>query len=328
MKILFCLPVYQIFADRCSALALRLTSKGHEVRCIVQEGPAPSDVVPTELVNWANFEHKSIEKFSPDLIILWNGYFNYFHAAVKHLKKKYRTATMEMGWFDRGTHSYILEDLSQHSRICDIRARQWPIKARRNLDLLDETRFKYDTSRPDTFYLPKHYIFIPMQMEHDTQILYCSDSFKSMDSVIGFVKNEVPEAPIVLRNHPLEENIIRPSYAADLTPSCSSLPLALNAALVCGINSTLLAEAMLFHKPVVNLGKHVAGACFFDASMMRGLYKEISEGTGVEVFCDKEFRDKCDFWSLVLLKNQWDCNNPPEWVVDKVEERDFSPVIP
>jgi hypothetical protein len=234
---------------------------------------------------------------------------------------------MEMGWFDRGTHSYLLEDLSQHSRICAIRARQWPIKARRNLDLLDETRFKYDTTLPDSLQLPENYIFIPMQLEHDTQILYCSDSFKSMDSVIGFVKNEVPGAPVVVRNHPLEEGIVRPSYVTDLTSVCSSLPLALNAVLVCGINSTLLAEAMLFHKPVVNLGKHVAESCYFSASLMPLVYKGITEGRAA-IFCDQEFKDKCDFWSLVLLKTQWDTKNPPGWVIDKIEKKDFSPVIP
>lgn len=303
-----------------------LTHKGHKVSCIVQEGPASDDIVPSHVCNWANFEHEVIEAFDPDLIIVWNGYFNYFYAAVSILKKKYPVATMEMGWYQRATHSYIMGDLAHYAPICNLEFKPWALSFKRNRDLLDETRFRYDATLP-TSDIPEDYIFMPMQLEHDTQILYCSPHFKSMDSAIGFVKNEVPEARIVVRNHPLEESPKRPEGVLDLTQVSPSLPLAVAATLVCGINSTLLAEAMLFHKPIIALGKHVSGAAFLDPANIRAIYQYLRDGRFEEA-CGKSYRERCDFWALALLKNQWDCKSPPGWVIDCIEKRAFSPVFP
>lgn len=317
MKILFCLPVYKIFADRCSVLAEELSKEGHEVCCIIQEGNTDRvgrvDIVQS---NWANFEFDEIHRFNPNLIITWNGYFNYFYAATSYLKKRYRVVIMEMGWFRRDRCSYLLDDLAQVSDLSRI-----PTLRAISLDTssLDDIRSDYIFKTLDGVTLPEEYIFFPMQLEHDTQIIYTSDVFKTMDSAIGYIKRSIPHVPVVIRNHPLEESFVRPSCVIDMTKSLDSMSLAFYSSIVIGINSTVLAECLLFHKPIIALGSHVAGNAFLSSKDIPWSYKIATSGVS------DRYKKGCDFKALTLLKNQWDTTNPPGWIIDNILRMDFSP---
>ena len=119
MKIIFCISDYRIFTERCIPLAQSLQSVGHELYCVTPTG-IDAEIVPTTQCDWPNFDMDVIEKIHPDLIIVWNGYFNHTLAAVRWLKRRYKVITMEMGWFHRASHSYLATDLAQVSAIAEV----------------------------------------------------------------------------------------------------------------------------------------------------------------------------------------------------------------
>ena len=322
MKVLFCLPVYMIFEERCSTLAKVLVEQGHEVYCAVQRGPAEGDY-PTIECAWGAFELDPIIDIDPDLIIMWNGHFNDIHAAYIWLKRRYKLAIMEMGWYQRSHHSYLLEDLAQASSLAEVPYEEGVASQDRYQEVLQDVRGKYDTNLPAGLEIPKAFIFMPMQLEYDTQIVHTSPIFKTMASAIGYVQRCVPGAPVIVRNHPLDEFISRPHGVIDMTSCSPSLPLALASTLVVGINSTVLAEAMLFRRPVVALGAHVAKKAFTSAVHMGPTYLSLRDG-----YISNNFMDICDYRSLVLNHNQWPTQDVPGWLIDKIEHFDFSPRIP
>lgn len=311
MRIAFLLPVYHIFQDRCLPLSLLLQSAGHSVKVFISHpGGCPDDGVPIIHTNWPNFDFASIDHMSPDLLIIWNGYFDYHHAAVKILKTKYRTSIIEMGWFPQRTNSYIAEDLAQSSKIAKILYEPEVAKSDKNQEMLIKIRSSYNTDLPEGVDLPERFFFIPMQLDHDTQIVYTSNIFKTMNSFIHWVKRNLKERiPVIIRNHPLEVNAERPNIAHNFTEVSPSLPLAVRSSVVIGINSTMLSEVLLFHKRVHIAGTHVC------QDIMRFTGDVFSEGLA----CSEDtYKDVCDYRALVLLYNQWESLNPPGWVVDSV----------
>ena len=321
MKILFCLSVYEIFEDRCFPLTVALKDRGHDVRCVINYGNV-SGPTYTAISRWANFEMGPIIDFNPDLIILWNAHFDFMYAACKWLRKRYRVAVMEMGWFNRKTHSYLLDDLAQISPLADLPYVAGVATQPKNQEALEGLRACYDTSLADVC-LPQNYVFVPMQLDHDTQITYTSSFIKTMDSLVGYIKHVLPKVPIVVRNHPLSLVIPRDPDVLNLTEQSPSLPLAMSATLTVGVNSTLLAEILLFRRPVVALGKHAAERAFLGSSTILQTYLSLRDG-----YQAPNWDDHCDYRSLLLMQNQWSTTEIPGWLIDKIEALDFSPRIP
>jgi len=89
LRILFCFTSSSLFLIKAKPLAVRLKDAGHVVKAITFHGDEVSDHFPVETCEWPHFEMGPIHKFNPDLIIVWNGFFSYYHAAVMHLKSLY-----------------------------------------------------------------------------------------------------------------------------------------------------------------------------------------------------------------------------------------------
>lgn len=327
MKVAFLLPAYRIFKERCLPLSRLLISSNIEVKAFINfPFELDQEEVPVVHCDWPNFEWQPLKDMNPDLLIIWNGYFNYHHGAVKLLKKKYRTAIMEMGWFPQKESSYILDSIAPVSRLSSIPYIPYlkgVAKSSKNQELLEATRSKYDIFLPEGLSLPEKYYFIPMQLDYDTQIVESSPVFKTMNSFIYYVKNTLKDrTPVIIRNHPIEEGAIRPDIVHNFTEICSSIQLAVNSSCVIGVNSTVLAESILFQKRVFISGKHVCNPIFDHAG-------NVFEGP---LPCSiEEYEDACDYRSLVLLYNQWNINSPEGWVVDSIislAKGEYSPRIP
>lgn len=107
--------------------------------------------------------------------------------------------------------------------------------------------------------LPKKYIFIPLQVNTDTQILIHSD-FKDMQAFISFVEKEFytldSNVALVFKIHPMEKGIVNykfdnKSYVVDSDTNV----LIKNSECVVTINSTVGFEAMQEYKNVLVLGE-------------------------------------------------------------------------
>jgi hypothetical protein len=315
---MFCLTVYALFNDRCRALAHKLRAQGHEVAVVVNDH-TPEDVIdptfPLTVCDWPAFDFAAIHTFKPDRLIVWNGKFTQIYAAVTALRRQYSVAIMELGWLPQRGFSYIAPELAQVSPIADIPF--VPGAAEPYLGALDKLRA--EMPQTDVPMLPPRFVYVPMQLEEDTQIVHTSDVFKSMHSLLGFVRRVVPaNIPVVTSNHPCEPDVKRPDWVMDATKLGRSIDIARKANLVIGINSTLLAEAALFHKPVIALGRHVAHDAFLKVELAD--IQRVIDGD-----LPWDYKERCDYRMLTLLLNQWECANPPDWIVEQVVTDDIKP---
>jgi len=306
MRFAFLTTTCNHFLIKMKPLADALKSQNHYIEVFAYMGD-PLDVGhPLHMENWAGFELQPLLDLKPDLIIVWNGHNPDMNAAVRILRWGYKIAIMEQAWFPQKDFCYLSDDLAQISAIKNIPYSEDVAKLDHNVRLLEEARNRYDLSLPNGLQLPERFVFVPRQYENDTQILITSAYFKTMRSLLGYVKYKNPETPIVVTNHPIDKHKKNPDFVIDMTDKASSIALAMEAEIVIGINSTLLAETMLFRKPTLCLGDHVA-----------------EQAIGKERYRHKF--EEYDYRSLVLIQNQFDFNNPPGWLIDKLNNLDVSP---
>ncbi|WP_377806280.1 hypothetical protein [Azospirillum sp. A29] len=114
---------------------------------------------------------------------------------------------------------------------------------------------KYDAPEEELSDLQENFIFIPLQMESDTNIIYHS-SFKKMRDFVIRISQSLPNKILLIRPHPNQMDV----ELGDLPDNCivtnaGSLYYWLRKSeAVIGINSTVLIEACAMYKPVCGFG--------------------------------------------------------------------------
>lgn len=113
------------------------------------------------------------------------------------------------------------------------------------------------------FELPERYLFVPLQVATDTQILIHSD-FDSVQSFIEFVESafyNLPESmrngcQLVFKKHPMEEGIVEYDFHSQSIISTADTGILVDKSLgVITINSTVGFEALCAKKPLIILGR-------------------------------------------------------------------------
>ncbi len=111
--------------------------------------------------------------------------------------------------------------------------------------------------------LPERYIFVPFQVETDSQIISNSAWIKSMEQLWTHLKEAIercedPQLHVVIKEHPSE--LKRFDHLHHLHPkikfanACSTQDLILGSLAVLTVNSTVGLESLLLEKPVLVLG--------------------------------------------------------------------------
>ena len=117
--------------------------------------------------------------------------------------------------------------------------------------------------------LPDRYIFVPFQVEDDSQILFFSDKIKEMNKLVQVVCNNLnkynnkynDDLKVVFKTHPNGKDNIVKSENFNNMKNCLLLKkydtkkLIENSIGVITINSTVGIEALANYKPVITLGK-------------------------------------------------------------------------
>lgn len=241
----------------------KLKEMGHEVILYYNVGK-PQEGCAAERVDWVNWEFGSL--FSCEKLIVFNGSAKETLAQTRYLKSffEYKMFFMERGWLPQkhniyidvmgcGGRSYLS---SMDLKICD------GLNDISDKIIQEYIDGGYLEKEPGRFYNDEPYILIPLQLEHDSSIIYDSHTFKMMKQIVHFVKSRNPGGfKIVARMHPLynipeNERVPGVHYENEI----KSLELARKAAMVIGINSTLLIESMLFDVPVFMYGHGVLDA--------------------------------------------------------------------
>ncbi len=116
--------------------------------------------------------------------------------------------------------------------------------------------------------LPDQYIFLPLQVHDDSQILIHSPRFKDMISLVEFCADAVSQLnrkqktnyKLVVKEHPsdyrrIDYSQLRTKYQDVLFANFNNTAeLIKNSIAVITVNSTVGIESLLYYKPVVTLG--------------------------------------------------------------------------
>jgi hypothetical protein len=259
-------------------------------------------IVATEW-NWSDFFFQPIEDFNPTAILIWNGLAQQTISATKVLRRRYPVGILEMGWLPQNGHMYCLDAPAAESRLASVD--YFDIKS-------DITSIKA-LYTPSPVALPERFVFVPMQLEHDTSMLFSHDH-KLMDKFLAYVSSAT-KLPVVVRNHPKAPDV--PRHAIVSKEPANDIAAA--ATMVVGINSTVLIEALIHHKPVVYHGGTVGQEAMWDG---RAFY-----GTSLDRVLElKQFsKEEMNFRIALLTRNQFEIANPPGWILDKIRAADFGP---
>lgn len=304
MRIAFLCKDTPAFETAFSVLAGRLANRGHSVAAFYSPGePLPENrCVAGYLCNWWDFDFRMLEKFSPQVVVIFNGSFAWCNAATVAIKKRWQTYIAELAWLPQAYQLY-LDPIGPGARSSLFKL---PTEGKVDRDLLKDLRELYRVE-PQT---ESGYILVPLQLEYDTSILYDSPLFKAMHNLIGFVRQSFPDYPIWVKPHPADPLDYSFEGVTIVSKEKKFNDLVPGARAVVGINSTTLIEALVHYKPVAALGLNVASN--------RGVFYE-----GKKAF--ENLRGVLDFTPdpaqidnvLCFLKSkQFDAKNPPEWVLD------------
>ncbi len=200
----------------------------------------PMELLPDKLLNDASF------------ILVWNGvssHFDEFHTQIQRLGLT--ISYVECGFFPQNEHFYLDRNgVNAASQLMND-----------PLDWLTENDFaRMETYRQHLFNNRSTVdddgsIFVPLQVESDSNIQLHSRFQHGMQDYIDFVASKHPNDKLVFKPHPKDHAAERYHYHHGKVSPQASLTLIAKSRLVRGINSSVLFEAALAGKPVISDGE-------------------------------------------------------------------------
>lgn len=241
--------------ERFGLLRNALVSLGNEAELTLHprsEGPVEFH---GEMIN-DKLSLKMLGEYKPDYIILWNGDLPK-DDIVKNwaVKSDIPIIYIEMGWFPQEKTVYFdFQGVNASSEIRGIKLERISLYQRKKLHMFIQ---KYH--REMNLYgnkLPSDFIFVPLQVETDSNILKNS-AIKTMKGLVKRVAFMFKDEIIIVRPHPKHPDVKLGRIANMRVDTKSDLHNLVKKARVVigGINSTVLLEALTYFKPVVALGE-------------------------------------------------------------------------
>lgn len=167
---------------------------------------------------------------------------------------------------------------------------------------------RYDAPDKDIVYLvaDQPILFVPLQMESDSNITSYSP-YKKMSEFVKDIVSSFPDHIIVARPHPRQKDVkVDLRDRRLIVTNTGSLAYWLDrSAIVCGVNSTSLIEALLFLKPTISVGEGVG--------KNKGVYvatpERITPSVAAELNCSVDYSRICDFIMEIILHRQISMRN-------------------
>jgi len=214
-------------------------------------------------------------------VVLWNGRDHLFAEAAAHTARQSGADAfcMELGPLRRRPFTLAISRDGVNAAACLDR----PDKLGEALAPWERTRLEQFLERFRAGVRPyqplRPYVFLPLQVDDDTQLFHYCPHFRSQEDVVRAVVDALPEElPLVLKLHPRGDerrgrHVLEPLLRQQdriVSPRAETLGLLAGAAAVVTVNSSAGIEALAFDRPVVVLGTaHYAGRDFtfdFDGS--------------------------------------------------------------
>jgi hypothetical protein len=284
--------------------------KGHSVKKFFHHGQAATDndcVTP-----WGNFYLKDIEAFNPDRLIIFNGYAKETSGVTSYLCRRYKTFFVERGWLPQKGNIYIDEvGLGGRSSISKTNLSNLSVDVKIAENAVDDLRQKLYSEKFINSY--GDYILVPLQLDHDTSIVLDSPYFKSMESLLQFIAYNFRNEKVIVTPHPLCPDVTVPGGFLKI-PHIPTIQLAQTAKAIIGINSTVMIESLIHHKPVAMLGRSVVSGSdvTYAPELSLGFPRNILDRYSPDP-------DRINRVLFSLLNKQFPVKEVPDHVVKQIE---------
>lgn len=210
------------------------------------------------LPNEKTIGEEEFEKMLPetDCVFIWNGSLAKEKEIVETCKKQGTPVYFcELGWLpQRGNIYFDKKGINYESSL-----RDWKFKElNKEESLFVNGKLAYyhnKAARFSNIAVPDNFVFVPLQVENDSQITVFSPRIKSMQALIDYVCQYI-EGTIVFKIHPGQKDvqvtvpgnciIAREGTTHDYLRKCRYTVT---------INSTVGVEALSYNLPVITLGQ-------------------------------------------------------------------------
>jgi hypothetical protein len=208
-----------------------------------------------------------LENLNPSHIVVWNGDFNdskrgfqvKLISLIKSTFPNIKFVYCEHGWLPQ-KQTFSIDSAGSNGSSSFAKATSFPM----NIDLspVRNKRSHYERAadKPNV----DNFIYMPLQLNTDTQIKMHSPFFKDMKDFILHIASIFPDKQLVVKGHPkdLVQNHIRYNqicnslYNVKYVSDQNNIGYCKYADCVIAINSTAVNEALIFQKPVMTYGKN------------------------------------------------------------------------
>lgn len=253
-----------IWSENNISLYNQFSFEGITLNYIIIICNSPNDQVNNWLKNFINnyqsknfvvklkhpLQHISDEELSEaKFIYIWNGSIPIFEPLKQRmddLQVDYNY--LECGFFPQHLHFYIDEKGINNKRSLVNDRLAWVTDDMKNNAIhLRKTFFAEINEKQQDF------IFVPLQLAHDSNIQLNSRFKNGMQEFIDFIERCYPNEALVFKKHPKDPSIYTSKNGR--FSALDSRILIMQSRLVHGINSTVLFEAALAGKPVIAEGE-------------------------------------------------------------------------
>jgi len=259
-----------------------------------------------------------------DLLFMWNGSLGKeIEISERCQKLGIPVYYMELGWLpQKNTFYFDRKGVNYNSSLTD-----WqytPLTDKEKIkELITKISYYHNTIAKNTGIEEHDYVFVPFQVESDSQIINHSNKIKKMQQLVDYVCEHVT-GKIIFKTHPKQEigeisipkrcKLYRTGTIHDFLPNCKY---------VITINSTVGVEALTYYKPIITLGD-----AFYESRKMT--YKIINENSfklAIEwAEKGKVARGVIDSFLNYLFNLQWnnsDLDNPKKilTLIEKLTDR-------
>ncbi|MCO1333548.1 hypothetical protein MO867_04260 [Microbulbifer sp. OS29] len=221
---------------------------------------------------------RALESYKPEKIIIWNGLPHYqqnFIDLARNMNPNQKFSFLEAGWFPQaGTYYEDPLGVNAQSEISFTKPRDISLEERQNVI---QWKLSYREKYKSNDISDNGYVFIPLQLETDTNITKFSP-FPTMNDFLKWVEPRVdPNINIIARQHPLDRrslhNFLPRNSRVKLDNETPLHQLISKSNCILGINSTVLLETLIYEKPVYAVGDGVFSGS--DAIIKLGLEEMI-----------------------------------------------------
>tara|TARA_R110000803_G_scaffold63613_3_gene124313 strand:- start:2357 stop:3355 length:999 start_codon:yes stop_codon:yes gene_type:complete len=258
-----------------------------------------------------------LENLSPSYIVVWNGDFNDSRrgfqvkliSLIKSTFPKIKFIYCEHGWMPQKS-TFSMDKLGSNGSSSSTFLRNIPQTT--TLQPVINKRVQYtNAAKPVNI---NDYLYLPLQLNSDTQITKYSPHFKDMGEFINHIITLFPNKTLVVKAHPKDtrDNLQRYQLICKqhtnvyFIEDSNNIGWCKSASGIIAINSTVINEALIFRKPIMTYGLNIFSN--------KGVTYEINDATDLQhqrnFISWKPDLNKIDSYVCWLLGLQFDSSNP------------------